>query len=269
MITIGTIAILLYVGAWFALTMGWRATLKSQETPQLSKYYLHAWVAATALHAVYLYLPLFHEQQLALDFFSAASHVMWLAGLVLLATSRTNKLESLSVFFIPFITLALLLQITCSSSSKTMLVVSNGVGVHILTALLAYSMLMVGTIQALLLAYQHNSLHSQKPNILLRTLPSLQDMDKLLFRFISVGLALLSIALVTGFIFLEDLFAQHVAHKTILSLIAWFVFTALIVGRWRYGWRGITATRWTLSGFALLMLAFFGTKFVQEYLLTP
>lgn len=269
MITIGTIAILLYASTWLALAIGWRATLKRQSAPTLSKHYLWMWVTATIAHAIYLYLPLFYEHQIALDFFSASSHVMWLASLVLLVTSSTHKLESLSLFLLPFAMLALLFQLIFSNNSEATLIINNGVGAHILSALLAYSMLMIATIQAVLLAYQHNSLHKQKPNILLRTLPSLQDMDKLLFRFIHVGLALLSLALVTGFIYLEDLFGQHVAHKTILSIIAWLVFSALIIGRWRYGWRGITATRWTLSGFALLMLAFFGTKFVQEYLLTP
>lgn len=269
MITIGTIATLLYVSTWLALAVGWRATLKREGTPALSKHYLWTWVLATALHATYLYLPLLYQQQLSLDFFSASSHVMWLAGLVLLITSRTNKLESLSLFLIPFIIIALLLQLAFSNANEATLIISNGVGVHILSALLAYSMLMIATIQAVILAFQHQALHSQKPNILLRTLPPLQVMDKLLFRFITVGLALLTTALLTGFIYLEGLFGQHVAHKTILSIIAWFVFSALIIGRWRYGWRGITATRWTLSGFILLMLAFFGTKFVQEYLLTP
>lgn len=269
MITIGTIAIILYACTWLALTMGWRATLKRESEPAVSKHFLWTWAVATLLHATYLYLPLFYQHQLALDFFSASSHVMWLAGLVLLITCSTNKLESLSLFLLPFVVLALLLQTIFSNANEATLIISNGVGAHILSALLAYSMLMIAAIQAVLLAYQHNSLHNKKPNILLRTLPSLQDMDKLLFRFISVGLFLLSIALLTGFIYLEDFFGQHVAHKTILSIIAWLVFSALIVGRWRYGWRGITATRWTLSGFTLLMLAFFGTKFVQEYLLTP
>ena len=269
MITIGTIAIFLYAGTWLALTMGWRATLKHESKPLLSKHYLWTWIVAALCHAAYLYLPLFHQQQLALDFFSASSQIMWLAGLVLLCSSSTHKLENLSLFLLPFITLALVLQLIFSNPNHPTTIVSNGVGAHILSALLAYSMLMIAAIQAILLAYQHKSLHNRKPNILLRTLPSLQGMDKLLFRFISVGLILLSLTLLTGFIYLDDLFGQHVAHKTILSIIAWLVFSALIVGRWRYGWRGITATRWTLSGFTLLMLAFFGTKFVQEYLLTP
>jgi len=79
---------------------------------------------------------------------------------------------------------------------------------------------------------------------------------------------LLTLSLLSGFYYLDDMFAQHVAHKTILSIIAWIIFTALLIGRWRYGWRGKTAVRWTLSGFLVLMLAFFGTKFVQEFILT-
>ena len=267
MITIGIIAVFLYIAAWATLATRWRANLKQTAPPAFGKHYLWMWLVAASCHAAYLYAPLLHQQHLALDFISAASHVMWLAGQILLVTAITHRLESLNLFTLPFIALALLLQLLIPVSEETKLVLMSGLGVHIFSALLAYSMLMIAAIQAVLLAYQHNHLHNHKPNALLRALPALQDMDQLLFRFIMVGVAFLSLALVTGFIYLDNLFGQQVAHKTILSIIAWFVFSALLFGRWRYGWRGISATRWTLSGFAILMLAFFGTKFVQEYLL--
>ena len=57
------------------------------------------------------------------------------------------------------------------------------------------------------------------------------------------------------------------AHKTILSILSWFIFSALLIGRWKYGWRGKTAVRWTISGFAVLALAFFGSKFIQEFVI--
>lgn len=267
MITIGIIAIILYIGAWSALAVRWHANVKQATPPGFTKHYLWMWLVAASFHAAYLYAPLLHQHQLSLDFFSAASHVMWLSGQILLITAITHRIESLNLFTIPFISLALLLQLIVPVAEETKLVLTNGIGVHIFSALLAYSMLMVAAIQGVLLAYQHNHLHNHRPNAFLRALPALQDMDHLLFRFISVGVSLLSIALITGFIFLENLFGQHIAHKTILSIAAWLVFTALLLGRWRYGWRGISATRWTLSGFAILMLAFFGTKFIQEYLL--
>ena len=92
-------------------------------------------------------------------------------------------------------------------------------------------------------------------------------MESLLFQMIATGFALLTLALVTGFLFLEDIFAQHLVHKTTLSIIAWFVFGILLWGRWRFGWRGQTALRWTIGGFIFLMLAYFGSKFVLELVL--
>jgi len=92
-------------------------------------------------------------------------------------------------------------------------------------------------------------------------------MEHLLFRFIKIGIILLSFGLFTGFYFLENLFGSGIAHKTILSIIAWVIFTILLFGRWKFGWRGKIAVRWTLGGFTALMLAFFGTKYVQEFML--
>ncbi|MGB1310384.1 MAG: cytochrome C assembly family protein [Leucothrix sp.] len=266
MITIGSIAVLLYVAAWLALANRWRAKLSHSNAPTMSQYYLILWAGAALFHASYLYLPLIYQQQIALDFMSAASHIMWLAGFILLLSSVKQNVESLNVFTLPFIGLALALQLLMTKDSSA-LALNGGVGIHIFSALLAYSMLMIAAIQSLILAYQHTQLHARQTNAFLQTLPPLQVMDSLLFRFLATGLILLSIALVTGFIYLENLFGQHIGHKTILSIIAWFVFSALLIGRWRYGWRGLSAARWTLSGFGLLMLAFFGTKFVQEYLL--
>ena len=71
----------------------------------------------------------------------------------------------------------------------------------------------------------------------------------------------------TGFLFLENMFEQHIAHKTILSILAWLLFAVLLWGRWKFGWRGQMAIRWTLGGFAFLILAYLGSKFVQEILL--
>jgi ABC-type uncharacterized transport system permease subunit len=84
---------------------------------------------------------------------------------------------------------------------------------------------------------------------------------------IGAGFALLTLALLTGFIFVTNLRAQHLEHKTILSIAAWVVFAVLLVGRVRYGWRGRSAVRLTLSGFGVLVLAYFGSKFVLEYIL--
>jgi ABC-type uncharacterized transport system permease subunit len=78
---------------------------------------------------------------------------------------------------------------------------------------------------------------------------------------------LLALAILAGFIFVDDLFAQHLVHKTVLSILALSIFSGLLAGRKLYGWRGVTASKWTLWGFSLLMLGFFGSKLVIETLI--
>ncbi len=92
-------------------------------------------------------------------------------------------------------------------------------------------------------------------------------METLLFQMISLGFFLLSLAIVSGMMFVEDMFAQQVAHKTVLSILAWFFFGILLWGRYQFGWRGRVAIRWTLGGFFTLLLAFFGSKLVLELIL--
>ena len=76
-----------------------------------------------------------------------------------------------------------------------------------------------------------------------------------------------NVSLATGVAFVADMMAQHLAHKTVLSIIAWSIFGVLLWGRWRHGWRGRTAVRLSLTGFMVLGLAYFGSKFVLEVFL--
>jgi len=92
-------------------------------------------------------------------------------------------------------------------------------------------------------------------------------METLLFQMIGIGFILLSLSLLSGIFFLQDILAQHLVHKTFLSISAWVVFAILLWGHWRYGWRGKVAIRWTISGFVVLMLAYFGSKMVLELIL--
>ena len=84
---------------------------------------------------------------------------------------------------------------------------------------------------------------------------------------IAAGVLILTLSLGTGFLFLHDLFAQHLVHKTVLSLFAWIIFCFILIGRQRYGWRGRVAVNWILAGFLLLLLGYFGSKFVLEQIL--
>lgn len=145
--------------------------------------------------------------------------------------------------------------------------ISSGLVSHVLLSLLAYATFTIAALHAVLLSAQEQRLKKRQTSKLLRFLPSLQSMEQLLFQIIWAGEILLSLGILSGFIFLEDMFAQHLVHKTMLSLLAWCIFAILLWGRHVLGWRGNTAVKFTLGGFAVLMLAYFGSKLVLEVIL--
>jgi ABC-type uncharacterized transport system permease subunit len=138
---------------------------------------------------------------------------------------------------------------------------------HILLSMGAAALLFAAAVTAILSIVLDRRLRSRRLADLPRLLPPLDLLEKAMFRLIGTGLVLLTLSLFTGFVFVTNLFAQHLIHKTVLSLIAWAVFVVLLTGRVRYGWRGRSAVIGTLAGFVILSLAYFGSKFVLETLL--
>ncbi|MEW5770500.1 MAG: cytochrome c biogenesis protein CcsA [Pseudomonadota bacterium] len=140
---------------------------------------------------------------------------------------------------------------------------------HLLVAFSAYSLLTIAALHAILIALAEKHLHKAVPPKMLANLPPLLTLERLLFRIIQGGFALLTLTVISGIGFSEEVFgkAMTLNHKTVFGITAWVIFAALLLGRRIYGWRGRTAIYWTLAGFLSLMLAYEGVKFVMEVLL--
>jgi ABC-type uncharacterized transport system permease subunit len=188
-------------------------------------------------------------------------------SLLVLFSSLRKPLDNLFLALFPLAILSIAVSMNISSQfPPTQL--DSGSASHVLLSILAYSVITIAALQALLLAYQNNRLKHHHPGGLLSKLPPLQDMEALLFELLWAGQLLLSTAIVAGFLFFDNIWGiDGVIHKTFFSLLAWTVFAALLWGRSSLGWRGVTAIRFTLSGFALLILGFYGSKFALEYLI--
>ncbi|MDB5980818.1 MAG: ypjD [Pseudomonas sp.] len=218
-------------------------------------------------HAVGLYLQLTRPTSLGLDFFGAASMIsVAVIALTLLACVRI-PVENLLLLLFPLGLLTVLLAQFAPTGTVPLIDEEPGILSHILLSILAYGMLTIAVFQALLLLLQDYMLKHKHPSRLIKNFPPLQTMESLLFGFLWAGWVLLSLSLISGWLFVENLFAQHLVHKTLLACLAWIVFSVLLWGRNRLGWRGHKAIRWTLGGFCLLMLAFFGSKLVREFIL--
>ncbi len=163
--------------------------------------------------------------------------------------------------------LAALSLIASHTSNGGTEIIGNAVQIHVFLSLLSYAVLALAAAQAALVSIQRHFLHRHKPGGFMRALPPLDTTEELLFTLLTAGFCLLSLSLVSGFFFLENMFHQHLVHKTVLSCIAWAIFGFLLFGRWKFGWRGKKAVYLTLAGFAMLILAYFGSKLVLEVVL--
>lgn len=260
----GYLAIFFYLTTIGLIAVQVKSALDHEDNP-FNQWIHISWISAIVTHAVILFTPLLSNQGLHLDFFTAVSHVAWITSLLLLITTWSRQVHVLGLAILP---LAVASLIASRLNMETTTIHINGsLAIHILLSLLGYSFLFLATLQALLVRFQNQHLHNHKPGGIIRALPSLQDMEHLLFRLLLTGTLLLYAGLITGFIFLDDLFGKQVFHKTVLTIIALAVYTTLLMGHWKLGWRGKLAVKWTLIAFILLVLAYFGSKFVYEFLL--
>lgn len=227
-------------------------------------------LAATAIGAVFqtiaLYFALHGNEGINLGLFNIASLSSLMVTVVVLLSSLRKPSESLFLMILPFTILTVLLAWLTPVEHIVWRPPSIMVA-HVLLSVLAYGILMVAAFQALMLSYQERQLKHHNRRKIMQALPPLQTMEKLLFEYVAVGMVLLTLSLLTGFLFIEDMFDTRIIHKTILSLLAWGLFATLLIGRKFYGWRGQTAMRWTLSGLAMLMVAYFGWRLVVELLM--
>jgi len=220
-------------------------------------------------HGLLLYTTVLRDSA-AINFglTNAASLSAWIITVIFLAAALVRPAYELGAVILPVASLAVLAAwIWPPEGPQT--VRSTGLTIHLLISLAAYGFLALAVVQSVVMSLQDHRLRVHAEASLLRKLPPMETMEQLLFQFIGIGFVLLSLGLVSGFWFsTEELGATFVFnHHTILSLAAWFIFGSLLIGHLRFGWRGKTATRWTIGGFVVLALAYFGWKFVLEILL--
>jgi ABC-type uncharacterized transport system permease subunit len=137
---------------------------------------------------------------------------------------------------------------------------------HISLALIAYCILVIATLYAFQVAYINYKLKS-KNLLAVSHLPPLMQVENQLFLILNIGTLCLLLSEVTGFIFLENFLSSERAHKTILSLLALFMYMVILWGHFRQGWRGHRVLMLTIAATSLLTLSYFGSRFVKEFLL--
>lgn len=258
---LGLAAIALYLVGAADTSKYVRATAAHPSLPPRTRWLA---LAALAAHAAALYPAVVVAGGINLGIFSAASLVAWLVAAIAAAALVSAPVASLAVVILPFAAAVLALSLVFHHP-HVVHAQAPGLVLHIALSLVAYSLFAVATLEALYLAFAERRLKRHTP--VLSFLPPLPVMEQLLFQLTGVAFVLLSCGLAIGAFYVEDIGAQHLAHKIVFSLLAWLVFAVLVIGRYHFHWRGRRAVKYVIAGFVLLALGFFGSKFVLELVL--
>lgn len=256
------LAVVLYLAAGLVIAMGYY-----RSAPALRKLGTAGAGVAALVHAIVVWQAMATPVGWDVNFVHTLSLAALMIVAVLLLTSPWSRTLETGIIAFPGAALCLVLLWLLSPEALVLTQVSVVLEAHVFTSLLAYSLLSIAAINALLLAMQDYALRHPRPLRQLELLPPLAVIENVMFRLIATGWVVLTASLVTGLVFIDNLFDQHLAHKTALSLLSWVLFAALLAGRYWLGWRGRRAVNWTLAAMVVLALAYFGSKLVLEVLL--
>jgi ABC-type uncharacterized transport system permease subunit len=247
------------------------AALTPADQPQRLRFVLPLGCAALLAHLFTLYAHGRIAGSFDLHLFNALSAMAALCVAILLVLMLLRRVQRLAAVVFPIAALCLLLGALATPQTAVRGIDDWRIATHATLAVLAFATLSIAAVVAIQLQIQDQALRTRRLSRWFSGAPPLVQVEQLLFQMIGAGFVLLTLALLTGVLFVEDLMGQHLAHKTVLSAIAWCVFGVLLLGRLRgrlrFGWRGRRAVRLVLAGMALLVLAYFGSKFVLELVL--
>jgi len=256
---------LLLVTLCVSALYGWVAW-RLQHTPSSRSVRLLLPLALLA-HGGLIYQSMLGQGDIRLGFGNSLSTILWLTALVYWLGSQGAPLARLLSWVSGLAGLSVLAMAFFTDTHAIPNSQALALRAHLVVSFLAYGLLAVAALHAVLMTMLEKQLHRGSPTQ--GGTPPLLTLEAMLFRTIGAGFVLLTLAVFSGVFFSEELFgtALQFSHKIVLAILSWLVFGGLLVGRHFRGWRGRMALYWTITGFTLLLLAYLGTQFVMEVLL--
>jgi ABC-type uncharacterized transport system permease subunit len=239
-----------------------------QKMPSRRAWVIGSGVAAVTVHAWFSWQDIFTSSGIDMGLMPMASLTSLAIAAIITASSFRRPVENLAIVLFPMAAICIVLSLALPDAYTPRSRVPVGIAMHIVLSVIAYSILTIAAFQAMLLSFGDYELKHHKLAVL-KSLPPLLTMEWLLFELLWAGLLFLSLSISTGFYFMarNEGAIPGLVHHTLITLAAWMVFAVLLWGRYQRGWRGATASRWTLAGFVLLVVGYFGSKFVLEIVL--
>ncbi|NYT64104.1 cytochrome c biogenesis protein CcsA [Alcaligenaceae bacterium] len=255
----------------------WRPLTKGGSQVAAGKVRRVCLAGAIVLHGIALSQAILPQHSLHLGWALALSAAVWLGMVIFWLENLAMRIDGLLLILLPASAVAALLAGIFPYGHTVAHADNEWLRIHLLIALTAYGLITVAALQAILMTALDRQLHrpieqaSERSTLgrALDTMPPLLLQEVLLFRLIAIGFGILTLTIITGALVSMRISSDLVPmdHKTIFTLLSWLTFGILLLGRYIRGWRGRIALRWTLVGFAFLLLSYSGSRFVLEVIL--
>lgn len=267
-LVIGWVTIAYCIGA-FLVTY---KQLRGQGEPSLWGWWLVA--AGFLTHLFTLSSVVFiHKGQVEFNLSTSLEFVSLAVALLYLVSCRVSSLEvpRAGVVVLPMLALSVLAsRILPEPQGMAISTITNPIFIaHLVLSLLAYGLLTIAAILALMDAFQDHALKSKHFGRIFEFLPPLFRLETTLYQMVWASFGLLTLSIISGGVYSWQ---QHgtffaLSHKVIFTWATWGTLATLFVGRYYWGWRGVKGARFILLGYTFLVLAFLGVKIVKEYIL--
>lgn len=222
--------------------------------------------AAIMIHGLLLYLWIDVGSGQNLTDLNLLSLAIWLTAIFVWIISLLRRPVSyLNILLYPLAALSIWLATRFNNMHILQTAADFKQFFHITLSIVTFSVLFLAGLQAIMLAAQERFLKQKHLGGSL-VLPPLETMEKTLFETIAVGLGLLTLLLITSIVFFHTAMLGPFLQKTILTFIAWMIFSALLVGRHYHGWRGRKAIYCTLGGLTILSFIYFSSIIIMEFI---
>ncbi|PHS15634.1 MAG: hypothetical protein COA86_13150 [Kangiella sp.] len=218
------------------------------------------------IHGFISYLNIDTPEGHNFGLFNIFNMTTWISMIIFLWNLLKYNSATLLLFSIPISAVSILGVILFDGIAPIQLK-GNGLNIlHILLGILAMGILLLAAIQSILVLYIDRKLRVSPAN-LSNIFGSLQSIERYLLQLLTSGFIFMTLSLILVSLLPYEVTQAQVLHKVILTLISWFILAILIFGYYLRGWRGVFAAKWTLIGVFLLMLGYFGSKLVIEFII--
>jgi len=202
------------------------------------------------------------------NFHESTSFFSWCIVLIFFILQFRYKVSILCSFIMPVVFVLMLSSSMLSQEIKPLSPVlqSYWLAIHTVVAFLGNAAFALAFGIGTMYLVQEHYVKSKHLGGIFGRLPSLQTLDALNYKLISLGFPLLTLAIITGALWAESAWGSFWRWdpREVWSLTTWFIYAIILHARLVAGWRGKKAAILSILGFLIILTSFFGIKLLQK-----